>query len=108
MEILFNAIDLRTDFPRNILKKDICFIEGNKAEADRYFEKYNVRSFKPFRTFQLEDDDRYVIVGCTINKSEDQAFCEALHDMQTDMLILGYTDYEEFCDKAFRHLGLKK
>ena len=82
------------------------YVEGEHEEAQRYFEKQNVKSVKPFRRFQMFDDKRYVLVACTFLKSEDDRFNEALYELQSDMLILGYRDYEEFCKKAFVTLKL--
>ena len=108
MELLFNAAKLKQTFPKSITHYAIVYVEGIDNESQRYFDKYGVKSVKPFKMFSLEDDPRYVFVGCDLLKSELDKFNQALYDMQTQMLILGYPDYEEFCKKSFKRLHVTK
>lgn len=108
IEILFNCAQTKLPFPSNIFNNSIVYIEGTEHESERFFEKYGVKSVKPYRRIRMNDDERYTIVGCEVRKSEIGAFKQALYDMQTQMLLLGYRDYEEFCKRAFVELGILK
>lgn len=108
MEVLFNCVQLKLGFPKNLTHEAVVYVEGVNDEATRYFKKHGVKSVKPFRTFRMDEDERYTFVGCEVRKSEVDTFNEALYEMQIQMLILGYRDYEEFCKKAFVKLGLLK
>lgn len=108
MEMLFNCMALKPKFPWNILHKEVVFIDGEQSESKNYFERWNVKSVKPFKEFLIHDDKRYVAVACTFLKSEEDQFLHAMDELQKGMLIFGYSDYEEFCNKAFVALHMKE
>lgn len=59
------------------------------------FDKYGVRPF--WMRFYESDDVKYVGVMCRVWKGQFDEFLECMNDMQRNMLICGYNDYEEFC-----------
>ena len=108
METLFNCMALKPKFPWNILHKEVVYIDGEEQEAETYFERWNVKSVRPFKAFLVHNDKRYTAVACTFLKSEEDKFLQAMDALQKDMLIFGYPDYEEFCNKAFIALHMKE
>lgn len=82
---------------RSIWFKYFCFIDTNKHLADNVFIKNKVRVW-----FQMEarkPDTDFVFIFCKIKKSDIHRFLESLEELKKKMLILGHTDYEDFCKK---------
>lgn len=106
MDWLYNVIKLKDTFPRSLFREDYIYVEGNNDEATRFFKKHGVMSLKTFKTFRMNGEDRYTFVGCSILKKDGEKFDQALADLQKNMTLLGYRDYEDFCKEAFAKLGL--
>ena len=47
--------------------------------------------------FYESDNVKYVGIMCRVWKRQLDDFLDCMNDMQRNMLICGYTDYEEFC-----------
>lgn len=61
------------------------------------FDKYDIQPF--FFRFSEHKDGKYIGVKCCIKKSRIDDFLVCMHEMQRNMTICGYSDYEEFCRK---------
>ena len=59
------------------------------------FDKYNLNPF--FFRYKEHEDGKYIGVKCCVRKRRIDDFLECMNDMQRNMLICGYNDYEEFC-----------
>ena len=56
----------------------------------------------------VKEKEKYMIVTCKVRKKYRKAFEEAMEELKTKMLLLGYTDYEEFCDNLLKYLKSKE
>ncbi len=70
--------------------------------ADSLFLKRSIPV--KFKNEMVREGDKYRVIFCTINKKHQKAFEEALEELKTKMLLLGHTDYEEYCEKLKRDL----
>lgn len=102
---LFNCCRMRTTFPRNLLMMDFMIIQGINNESDVILKKHGVRSFKPVNAFRHRQWPQYVLLGCRIKFSEAKQFIDAMYELERNMLLLGYQDYEEACAAIFEEAG---
>ncbi len=74
-----------------------CFIDVADYLADELFikRKVNVK----FQQEAQKHGSRYLIIFCRIKKRDRSRFEDAFGELKNRMLLLGYTDYEEFCKK---------
>lgn len=61
------------------------------------FDKYDIQPF--FFRYKEHEDGKYIGVTCCVRKSCADDFFMCMHEMQRNMMICGYSDYEEFCRK---------
>ena len=47
----------------------------------------------------------YVLIFCRVRKKDEDRFLRALGRLEQKMLLMGYTDYSEFCSRLFTELG---
>ena len=57
-----------------------------------------------FKTEMKREGDKYRVIFCSISKKYQKPFEEALEELKTKMLLLGHTDYEEYCEQLEREL----
>ena len=90
---IYNALCIN-DHP---LKPWRTFIYIDCAEylAGKSFEKYGLN---PFILREMSSDgEKYIALSCIIKKKNTGLFCEAMAELQKNMVICGYLDYEQFC-----------
>lgn len=61
------------------------------------FDNHGVRPF--WMRFHESDSIKYVGILCRIRKSQLDDFLVCMEELQRNILICGYTDYEEFCQE---------
>lgn len=91
-----NYVKIRTLSPLTNL---YFFVDTPKYLADQLFIKHKVRvNFKKgeFR----RKGDKYVVVECTVRKKDTGRFIAALDELPNKMLLLGYDDYEAYCNEV--------
>ena len=71
--------------------------------ADSLFYKRQIPVV--FKDEMIKAGDKYRLVFCKIRKKYQNQFEEALEELKTKMNILGYTDYEEYCDNLMKELN---
>ena len=76
------------------------FVDCDKYLADRLFINHKV-SVKFGREYYKEDSV-YRIIFCKIKKRDEERFLLALSEMYNKMLLLGYTDYTDFCANFYK------
>lgn len=50
-------------------------------------------------------DSQYIIIYCDIKKKYEREFLIALSELRNRMLLLGYYDYDEYCESVLTLLG---
>lgn len=54
-----------------------------------------------------KDDSDYIFVNCKVKKKDHDKFIETLGELKKKMLIMGYSDYESFCEKQINKILCK-
>lgn len=79
------------------------FYDGEKMKVTNYMK---LRSWRPF-TCQymfldtINQESKYLVITCRIRKCYEERFKEALAVLPDKMLLMGHTDYEDFCKELF-------
>ena len=101
MERLFNCIGLRAEFPTSLFKLVCVYADSAEPRSFAILERHGVRSFRLRTIYRHEASERYCLICCELSKREEQAFLAALAELRRDLLVMGYRDYEGYCDKVF-------
>lgn len=73
----------------------LFYIDCPQYISFRLFEQCGIR---PFGMKKLDNPKiKYIGIYCRIKKSRLADFMKCMADLQRNMAICGYTDYEEFC-----------
>ena len=75
--------------------KYFCFIDTKEYLADALFIKYKVRVW--FQKEAHKSNTDFVFIFCKVKKSDINKFLEALGELKKKMILLGYSDYQNFC-----------
>ena len=75
--------------------RTFLYIDCAEYLADRLFEKYGISPF--FLREIYADGMKYSAIACIIRKKNTDLFCRAMYELQKNMTICGYGDYEGFC-----------
>lgn len=80
---------------------DIC--SNDKYQADEIFvrEQLHVDFYKDF----AKDDTPYIIVVVKVSKKDTEKFEKCMEELGKKMLLKGYDDYPEFCERTMKMLG---
>ncbi len=54
-----------------------------------------------------KDDSDYIFIYCKVKKKDHDKFIETLGELKNKMLIMGYSDYESFCEKQINKILCK-
>ena len=100
-EKMFNVVGMRVNLPMGLFKNSYLYADSWDYQSLRVFRRKGLRSFRVCKSYVFKFDPKYCLVGCTLNKREEQAFLEALDELQRDLLVMGYRDYEQYCDDVF-------
>lgn len=74
-----------------------CFVDTNEYLADKIFIRHKI-NVKFGDEYGREGSD-YVIVFCKVKKKDQEEFREAMKELEKKMLLLGHTDYMDFCNQ---------
>jgi len=88
----------------NFIKLDVfslrynhyAFIDTEDYLADRLFINHKV-TVDFGREYKCEGKP-YIVIFCKVKKKDDEAFRDALSEMENKMLLMGYKDYSEVCN----------
>ena len=87
-------------FFRNYMYVDLNVDSGYAADSLFYKRKIPVK----FKDEMVREGDKYRVIFCRIPKKFRQAFEEAMEELKTKMCLLGYNDYEEYCESLMKEL----
>lgn len=71
--------------------------------ADKVFIKNKV--FVKFGKEYAKNGEKYRIIFCEISKKNVDKFLKSIDELKDKMLLLGFTDYEEWCIKQLETFG---
>ena len=74
-----------------------CFVDTEPYLADALFIRHKVRVM--FQQEYQKDGTDYLIIFCKVRKKDKTRFLAALEDLKRNMLLLGYVDYQDFCEE---------
>ena len=100
-QIQFNVVGLREEFPKSLFRNAYVYADSVDQPSLRLLRRMGIRSFRPRKAYRLKLDPRYCLVCCELGKRDEQRFLEALDELYRNLLIMGYRDYEQYCDAAF-------
>ena len=81
----------------SLFKDTYAYIDHKSYLADQLFIQRKIRVH--FKEEMMREDSLYCIVFCKVSKRDAAKFEEALGKLNDKMLLLGYTDYPEVCEK---------
>ena len=89
---------------------------GRAAVRNAFHDNYlaliadRIRHGLPVRfgeEYYRKPDTGYVMVMLKVRKNREKDFLSSMEELKRKMILLGHTDYEEFCDNLWRGLGFK-
>lgn len=73
-----------------------CYVDTDKYLADKLFINNKVKVH--FNHEFKRGSNKYVLIFCKVNKKDTDRFLKSLEELPNKMLLMGNTDYEEFCN----------
>lgn len=70
--------------------------------ADSLFYKREIPV--KFKDEMVRDGDKYRAIFCKVKRKYKDKFEEALKELPTKMSLLGYNDYEEYCQNILKEM----
>jgi len=80
-----------------------AYIDVQENLADQLFIKHKVRVY--FGKEYQKDSEEYKVIFCKVKKKDQAEFLSALSELADKMLLLGHTDYIQYCKNAVKILG---
>ena len=74
-----------------------CFVDVEKYLADELFIRHKVQV--KFKQEYQKTGMNYLLIFCKVRKKNKTKFLEALEELKSKMLLLGYEDYQNFCEE---------
>ena len=100
----YNVIGLRAEFPACLFRHAYAYVDSRELHSFRVFQRKGLRGVRLKAVYRPETIPRYCLVCCQLDKRKKQEFLEALDELQRDLQIFGYRDYERVCDELFDSL----
>lgn len=85
--------------------KQYMYVDCKNYLADDLFIKNKITV--NFEGDFTKDDSDYIFVYCKVKKKDHDKFIETLGELKNKMLIIGYSDYESFCEKQINKILCK-
>ena len=79
------------------------FVDCGDYLANQLFSKHKIPM--KFGKELQRSDSQYIIIYCDIKKKYEREFLIALSELRNRMLLLGYYDYDEYCESVLTLLG---
>lgn len=76
--------------------KQYMYVDCKNYLDDDLFIKNKIRV--KFEGDFTKDDSDYIFVYCKVKKKYHDKFIKTLGELKNKMLIMGYSDYESFCE----------
>ncbi len=103
----FNVVGLPAPFPKGLFRNVYVYADSTNKQSLRTFRRKGIRSFRPQAAYHLKFSSKYCLIYCVLNKRDEPVFLEALTELERDLLIMGYRDYEQYCEEVFAFLHSK-
>lgn len=83
-----------------LFKANYAFFDVSDYYADNLFiqHKVKVNFLKEFQN----GENHYIVIFCKVKKRDAKELEEVIEELEKKMIICGYTDYPEFCDKSIK------
>lgn len=85
--------------------KQYMYVDCKNYLADNLFIKNKITV--KFEGDFTKDDSDYIFVYCKVKKKDYDKFIKTLGELKNKMLIMGYSDYESFCEKQINKILCK-
>ena len=85
--------------------KQYMYVDCKNYLADDLFIKNKITV--NFKCDFTKDDSDYIFVYCKVKKKDHDKFIKTLGELKNKMLIMGYSDYESFCEKQINKILCK-
>ena len=85
--------------------KQYMYVDCKNYLADYLFIKNKITV--NFESDFTKDDSDYIFVYCKVKKKDHDKFIKTLGELKNKMLIMGYSDYESFCEKQINNILCK-
>lgn len=95
-----NCVELTRKFPG--LQKYFAFFDDCNYSAASLFNRYQVRI--KVKGSWSKEGDKYKVILCKVWRKDVPKFIRAMEDLKTKMLLIGNTDYEEFCERFLKQV----
>ena len=79
-----------------------AYIDTYDYLCDPIFNKREV--LVKFGNEYRRKDEKYTIIFCKIRKKYKEQFEKSMEELTNKMLILGHTDYEEYCNMVIKEM----
>lgn len=85
--------------------KQYMYVDCKNYLADDLFIKNKITV--KFEGDFKKDNSYYIFVYCKVKKKDHDKFIKTLGELKNKMLIMGYSDYESFCEKQINKILCK-
>ena len=72
------------------------YADTKDYSADHILYTNGIRKIKFMQELHCTEND-YAVILCRIRRKYEKAFIKSMEELKNKLLILGYTDYEQFC-----------
>lgn len=83
--------------------RHFCYIDRKEYYADDLFIKHKLRVW--FYKEMHRQDTGYVIIFCKVRKCDENLFFKAMEELINKMILLGHTDYSDFCEHILENIS---
>lgn len=90
----------------SLLYRHYVFVDTEEHLADQIFVKHKIKV--DFGKEYAHPDSIYRMLFCRVRKRNAAAVESALWEMNNKMLLLGHTDYEQYCSDLMRQFGFQQ
>lgn len=89
---------LKTD-KKTLFRRYFMYADTKELRASRFFYErgIHVRFIKQYKN----EAEPYRIVVCSVSTKDTGKFADAIQELSRTMNLIGYNDYDEWCDKTF-------
>mgnify|MGYP006914575442 FL=1 len=84
--------------------KQYMYVDCNYLADDLFIKNKITVKFEGDFT---KDDSDYIFVYCKVKKKDHDKFIKTLGELKNKMLIMGYSDYESFCEEQINKILCK-
>lgn len=92
--------------PSNLSRyRRYMYVDCKNYLADDLFIKNKI--MVKFEGDFTKDDSDYIFVYCKVKKKDQDKFIKTLGELKNKMLIMGYSDYESFCEEQINKILCK-